>query len=180
VSEEKKTASGRGALAELKEAVTGLFDQVVGMTPDFGFRREYPKHELQVEDDGYLARVEVPGLRRDEVDVSISGRALSISGERPRFKPPTDARMIRSERPSGEFTLAIRLPAEVDAAGVAARVRDGVLEIKLPKPTAGRGRNVDVEADEPKRASEEPSSHESPGPNDDSSRMPWEDGPAES
>ncbi len=180
MSEEKKTASGRGALAELKEAVTGLFDQVVGLAPDFGFRREYPKHELQVEDDGYLARVEVPGLRRDEVEVSISGRALSIAGDRPRFKPPADARMIRSERPSGEFNLAIRLPAEVDAAGVAARVRDGVLEIKLPKPTAGRGRSVDVAGDEANQPSEESSSNESPGSKDDSARMPWEDGPAES
>ena len=180
MSEEKKTASGRGALVELKEAVAGLFDQVVGLAPDFGFRREFPKHELQVEDDGYSAFVEVPGLRRDEVEVSISGRALSITGERPRFRPPADARMIRSERPSGEFTLAIRLPAEVDAAAVAARVRDGVLEIKLPKPRAGRGRSVDVGADEASRAAEEPSSHERPGPKGDSTRMPWEDGPAES
>lgn len=175
--EKKKTASGRGALAELKEAVTGLFDQVVGLTPDLGFRREFPKHELRVEDDGYLALVEIPGLRRDEVEVSISGRALSISGERPRFNPPADSQMIRSERPSGEFTLAIRLPAEVDAGAVAARVRDGVLEIKLPKPTAGRGQSIDVEADEASQPADEPSSHERPG---DRSRMPWEDEPTQS
>ena len=177
MSEEKKTASGRGALAELKEAVTGLFDQVVGLAPDFGLRRDFPKHELRVEDDGYLALVEIPGLRRDEVEVSISGRALSITGERPRFKPPDGSRMIRSERPSGEFTLAIRLPAEVDAARVAARVRDGVLEIRLPKPTAGGGHKVDVEAEEAVQQSGEQHSQERP--KDDSSRMPWEDGPAD-
>ncbi len=179
MSEEKKTASGRGALAELKEAVTGLFDQVVGLAPDFGFRREFPRHELQVEDDGYRVLVEVPGLRRDEVEVSISGRALSISGDRPRFKPPEDARMVRSERPSGEFNLAIRLPAEVDASAVAARVRDGILEIKLPKPSSERGHSIDVEAEESNRASEERASHEHPGHPENSARMPWEDGPPE-
>lgn len=159
MKESSSGASGRGALAEFKEAVTNLFDQVVGLAPDLKFRRDFPKHELRIEDDGYVALVEIPGLRRDEVEVSISGRALSISGERARFNPPAEARLLRSERPSGEFSLAIRLPAEVDTMAVVARVRDGMLEITLPKPTGGQGRSIEVD-----------------GAEDAQVKMPWEEG----
>ncbi len=167
MNESSSGSSGRGALAELKEAVSSLFEQVVGMAPDLGFGREFPRHELRVEDEGYRARVELPGLRRDDVEVAISGRTLSISGDRPKFKPPEGAHLIRSERPSGEFSLSIRLPAEVATLGVVARMQDGVLEIWLPKPSS-QGRNIEVEANEGE-SSEQKGEGETP-------RMPWEEG----
>ncbi|NIR44063.1 MAG: Hsp20/alpha crystallin family protein [Gemmatimonadetes bacterium] len=138
-------SSGRGALAELKEAVGNLVDSVVGMAPDFGIRPEWPRHELIVEDDGYRVQVELPGFSREAVDVSVAGRNLSVAGERKKFEPPAGARLLRSERPSGKFDLSIRLPADVDALGVVAQMREGILEIKLPK-TRGRGRPIDIES----------------------------------
>ncbi len=145
MSEESTSgASGRGALAEFKDAVTGLFEQVAGLAPDFRFGRAFPRHELRVEDDGYRARVELPGFKRDEIEVSVSGRTLSVTGDRERLEPPKGARLLRSERPSGEFDLSIKLPAEVDALAVVAQMRDGVLEIHLPKPST-RGRPIDIE-----------------------------------
>jgi HSP20 family protein len=173
VKESSSGASGRGALAEFKEAVTSLFDQVVGLAPDLGFRRDFPRHELLVEDDGYRARVELPGLRRDEVEVSISGRTLTISGERPPFKPPSGARMLRSERPSGGFSLTIRLPAEVDVLGVTARMRDGVLEIGLPKLGGSRGRSIEVESSD--EATRESAARERGVEAEERVKMPWEE-----
>lgn len=168
MSEPKSGASGRGALAELKEAVGNLFESVVGMAPDLGFGREFPRHELRVEDDGFVVHVDVPSVRREEIDVAVSGNTVTISGKRARFDPPEGARMIRSERPSGKFSLNVKLPDEVDSLNVAARLKDGVLEVRLPKPSTPGGRNIEVEASEAEGRRPEPPS----GPN---VQMPWED-----
>lgn len=148
MKQSSSSASGRGALAELKEAVTNLFEQVVGMAPDLGTGREYPRHELRVEEDGYLVRVELPGVRRDAVEVSVSGQALTVSGKRPRFEPPEDGRILRRERRHGRFDLTVRLPSEVDEMAVVAQMRDGMLEIQLPRRTGTRGRSIKVQGPE--------------------------------
>ncbi|HSG80976.1 MAG TPA: Hsp20/alpha crystallin family protein [Gemmatimonadota bacterium] len=143
-TEKGSEASGRGALAEFKEAVGNLFESVVGLTPDFGLGREWPRHELVVEDDTYRVLVELPGFSRDEVEVSVASRVLTVSGERKKFQPPADARLLRSERPSGTFEISVRVPAEVDALGVVAQMHNGVLEIRLPK-SSNRGRSIEIE-----------------------------------
>ena len=151
MSEPKSGASGRGALAELKEAVTHLFEQVVGIVPDIGLKPEFPRNEIRIEDDRFRVLVELPGMNRDDVEVSVTGRALRVSGHRPKLEPPEGGRLLRNERPSGDFDLNLRLPGEIDTLGVVARMSDGVLEIRLPRLTETRGRSVEVEADEPSR-----------------------------
>ena len=146
-TEKNAEASGRGALAEFRSAIGGLFESVVGMAPDFGIGRDWPRHELIVDDDAYRVQVELPGFSREEIDVSVAGRTLTVSGERKKFEPPEGARLLRSERPSGTFELNVRLPAEVDALSVVAQMHDGVLEIALPKASS-RGRSIDIEETE--------------------------------
>lgn len=176
MNESESGASGRGAFAEFKEAVGNLFESVVGMAPDFGLGREFPRHELRVEDDGYLVSVELPGMPRESVEVSVSGRTLSITGKRTRFEPPNEARMIRSERPSGKFDLSVRMPDEVDTLGVIAKMRDGVLEIRLPKPSAGGGRSIEVEAAEAAAGNQAEAADHEAGP-EEPFAMPWEETP---
>lgn len=187
MNESSSGPSGRGALAELKEAVTNLFEQVVGLAPDLGLGREFPRHELRVEDDGFRVLVELPGIGREDVDLSVSGRTLTISSRRERFQPPAGARMLRSERPSGKYELTLQLPADVDPLAVLARMQDGVLEVRLPKPSA-RGRSVRAEdagaeaaqpaaeqrpaAPETPAVEEEPPAEERPA-----QQMPWDEGP---
>ena len=103
--------SGRGALAELKEAVTGLVEQVANLVPGRGiFLDPFPRHELQVVDDGFHAWVELPGMKREEVEVAVAGRILTVSGERQLAGAPDGARKLKSERRGGEFELRIELP----------------------------------------------------------------------
>ncbi len=182
MNESESRSSGRGAFAELKEAVGNLFESVVGLTPDLGFGRDFPHHEMRVEDDGYVVQVELPGLRREAIEVSVSGRTLTISGKRPKFEPPSEARMIRSERPYGKFDLSVRLPDEVDTLGVVAKMREGILEVQLPRPSAG-GRSIEVEAAEAEPAgpppesarAEEPRAETAEGGDDVAVKMPWEE-----
>ena len=164
MSEPRSGASGRGALAELKEAVTQLFEQVVGFVPDVGLKADFPRHELRVEDDVLKLVVELPGMRREDIEVSVTGRAVNVSGTRPRFETPPGGRLLRDERPTGRFDLNVRLAAEVDTLAVTARMRDGLLEVRLPRLTATRGRSIDVEADEPGGGTESGSGPTSSGP----------------
>ncbi|UCF21359.1 MAG: Hsp20/alpha crystallin family protein [Gemmatimonadota bacterium] len=156
MKESDSSAAGRGALAELKEAVGNLFNQVVGLAPDLGLAKEFPLHELRVEDDGYRVRVELPGLRRDDIEVAVAGRTVSVSGKRPRYRAPEGARMLRSERPSGKFDLSVTLPAEIDPLSVVAQVRDGILDVQLPKQVGPRGRSIKVEEDNGERPASQP------------------------
>ena len=153
MSEPNSSGSGRGALTELKDAVSQLFRQVTDIVPDLGLKTEFPRNELRVEDDAFRVLVELPGMSREEVDVAVTGRALRVSGERERLEPPSGGRLLRSERPVGKFDLSIHLPEEIDTVGVSARMRDGVLHIRLPKLSQTRGRNieVEVEVEEPPR-----------------------------
>lgn len=181
MNESESGASGRGAFAELKEAVGSLFESVVGLAPDFKLGRDFPRHEMRVEDDRYVVQVELPGLRREAIEVAVSGRTLNISGQRPKFEPPSDARMIRSERPHGNFELSVKLPDEVDTLGVVAKMRDGVLEVQLPKPSAGGGRSIEVESGEGEAAGAEPRPSEQTPPGESAqaeqgpATMPWEE-----
>jgi HSP20 family protein len=178
VNDSESGASGRGAFAEFKESVGNLFESVVGMAPDFGLGREFPRHELRVEDDGYVVSVELPGMARESVEVSVSGRTLSITGKRARFEAPSEARMIRSERPSGKFDLSVRMPDEVDTLGVIAKMRDGVLEIRLPRPSAGGGRSIEVEpaeAEANRAAGNQAEAAEQGADPEEPFAMPWEE-----
>ena len=180
MNESESGASGRGAFAELKEAVGNLFESVAGLAPDLRLGRDFPRHEMRVEDKGYVVQVELPGLRREAIEVAVSGRTLSITGKRPKFEPPSGARMIRSERPYGKFELSVKLPDEVDTLGVVAKMRDGILEVQLPKPARG-GRNIEVESAEGEAASAEagPQAQATPseaGPEEQGPvKMPWEE-----
>ncbi len=148
--------------------MTNLVDQVLGSGPKPSAARGLPRHELRVEDDGYRALVELPGMRRQEIEVSIAGRVLSVSGRRTRFEPPPGARLLRRERPSGRIALTVQLPAEVDALAVTARMHDGVLEVRLPRPSS-RGRSIEVEAEE--------ASRERPAARPPDEPLPWEEPP---
>ena len=145
---QESQGSGRGALAEFKDAVTDLFGQVTSLVPGRGIFSAFPRHELQIVDDGFDLWVELPGMVKDQVDVGVAGKTVTVSGERPPEETPPGARQIRRERPAGPFELAVPLPDEVDALGVVARLEEGVLHVHLPTYTEARGRNIPVDADE--------------------------------
>ena len=168
MDESSSGASGRGALAEFTEAISDLFGQVADLGPKLIFGGGQPRHELIVEDDAVQVRVEMPGIDRDAIDVSVTGRKLTISTTRPRFKPPEGARLIRRERPSGDMQVTIQIPDETDARAVVANMKAGVLEVTLPKPS-GRGRSIKV--DEAKSQSRGAKGKSEPSED----AMPWDE-----
>ena len=92
----------------------------------------------------FIVVAELPGVSRDEVDVSATAESLTIRGTRrgPGCEP---AHYVRLERGHGRFARHFSFGTRVDVSGVQADFADGVLTITLPKASAASGRRVDVE-----------------------------------
>ena len=116
-----------------------------------GFLREpaagvFPLMNVTEDKDNYYVRAELPGLKGDELDISVTGDTLSISGERKLPVEDEKAQYHRREREAGRFSRVVSLPAEVNTGKVDARCRDGVLTVVLPKSEAVKPKQITVKA----------------------------------
>ncbi|MEZ4649797.1 MAG: Hsp20/alpha crystallin family protein [Candidatus Eisenbacteria bacterium] len=109
-------------------SVTETKDQNGGVT-----RRLTPPMDLVQEKDHYKVHLDLPGLRKDDIEVTFQDGVLTIRGERKsEQKEEKDGKVVRQERYVGTFERTLRLPEKIDAPKVTARFEDGVLELTLP------------------------------------------------
>jgi HSP20 family protein len=107
--------------------------------------RGQPAINMWEDGDAVSVELEVPGVKDDQVEISVMGSELSITIERP--DAAQEGFMYhRRERPVGSFHRVVRLPVEVDANQVEAELTHGVLTITLPKALAARPRKISVSA----------------------------------
>jgi len=117
-----------------------------GVEPPWtGLVRGHPAVNLWETDNAVHAELEVPGLKGDELDLSVVGNQLTIKVERPETVED-GVTYHRRERPVGSFTRIVRLPSPVAAESVSAELKNGVLTITLPKAEAARPRKIEVKA----------------------------------
>jgi HSP20 family protein len=125
---------------EQLRAMSRMLDELVGEFPGtraLGDGFSTPLGDLEELDDAWLVRVELPGVRRDDVDIQLSGRRLVVRAERKETERKGILR--RNTRTTGRYYLEAVLPSEVDPEGVEAKLEDGVLTIRVPKPEAEHG-----------------------------------------
>lgn len=120
---------------------------------DYGFGgtrgpigREYPLLNAWAGDDGLLVVAAVPGIAEEDLDISLDGRTLTISGTRPVDELPEGARQYRQERVSGNFNRTVELPFDVDIDAVKATYAAGTLEINLPRLPEEKPRKITLNA----------------------------------
>jgi len=104
----------------------------------------FPLMNVTEDKDNYYVRAELPGLKANELDISITGDTLSISGERKLPAEDEKAQYHRREREAGRFSRIVSLPAQIDAGKVDARCTDGVLTVTLPKAEAAKPKQIAV------------------------------------
>ena len=92
-----------------------------------------PPMDLSETDSTYRVRVDLPGVRRENVKVNTEGNRLTISGERQREKREDGRDFLRVERSAGSFYRAMTLPAGIDSDKAKASFENGVLTIEMPK-----------------------------------------------
>ena len=102
---------------------------------------------IDVYDSGneVLVKADVPGLKTDEIDVSIYNNVLTIKGEKKRENEVSDKNYIRSERFYGSFSRSVQLPSEVDQNNVSASYKNGVLELKIPKKEEAKTKHINID-----------------------------------
>jgi len=98
-----------------------------------------PAVETEEADDAYLVRAELPGMKRDDVDVELSGHELRISGE---AKEEAEGKTLR--RRHGRFAYRASLPADADPEKIDAQLADGILTVRVPKTAQARSRRIEV------------------------------------
>lgn len=94
--------------------------------------------------DVYYVRAELPGIKAEDFDISVTGNNLSISGERKIPVESDKAKYHRREREAGKFSRMISLPAQIDTAKVEARCSEGVLTMVLPKSESAKPKQITV------------------------------------
>lgn len=89
-------------------------------------------------------RAEVPGVKREDIEIGIDGNVLTVKGER-KLEPESNGRKYhRVERSYGSFVRQFQLPTNVDASAIDAHLADGVLTVRLPKKAEMKPRKVEI------------------------------------
>jgi HSP20 family protein len=106
----------------------------------------FPLINVTEDKDNYYVRAELPGLKADDLDISVTGNTISISGERKLPVEDEKARYHRREREAGRFSRIISMPDQMDTGKVEARCADGILTVVLPKAETAKPRQIAVKA----------------------------------
>jgi len=112
-----------------------------------------PAIDIFEKKDKLVVKAEIPGMREEDINVSVVGDTLTIKGERKVESEVKEEDYYCCERSYGYFSRSITLPSHVDAKKIEASYEDGVLEITLPKTTKAKPRKVSVSAKKRGKAS---------------------------
>ena len=103
-----------------------------------------PALDVEETEDNFTLHVEVPGVKPDDVDVSIEESVLTIAGSRNFYEDKTTEGFRRVERSFGTFRRSVRLPDRVDPDAVTAEYKDGLLTVTVPKAESAKPRRIQV------------------------------------
>ena len=103
-----------------------------------------PLVDIVEHDTEYLIKVELPGVKKDDVKVTVQDDVLTITGERALEKEEKGRKYHRVERAYGRFARSFTLPEDADGDKVAAEFNDGVLKVHLPKAERARPKSIEV------------------------------------
>ena len=103
-----------------------------------------PALDISERKDAYLVNVELPGLKPEDLDITMEDGLLTIQGERHVAPDSSEQQFHRSERRYGAFRRSITLPAHAMAEGIEASFEDGVLQILVPKAEEAKPKRIQV------------------------------------
>ena len=99
-----------------------------------------PAADIYETETGFMIALDLPGIKRDALEIDIDDNRLVVKGVR----VVDDTRTRRTERPRGKFVRTFAVPASIDQAKIGAEYKDGVLQIRLPKRTEQKAQKIEV------------------------------------
>ncbi len=135
-------------LDPLNELVDDLFKGFFVRPVAFEGRGEAPRMKVDVaeKNGAYTITAELPGVKKDDIQVTIDGAQVTLSAEVKREREvQQDERVLHTERSYGKVTRSFSLPQEVDELKAEAKYREGVLELTLPKKAAASRKQITIQ-----------------------------------
>jgi HSP20 family protein len=133
-----------GEAVSMQDDLQRMFRQVFGDSDASLAGAFSPALDVEESDDAFTLHVELPGVKPDEVEVSIEESVLTIAGQRDFYSDKESDGFRRIERRFGRFHRAVRLPDRVDPDKVDAAYRDGLLTVTVPKAESAKPRKIQV------------------------------------
>jgi HSP20 family protein len=131
----------------LRDEINRLFEAPLG---DAGNESEFfgwaPALDVYEDKDGLVVKAELPGMKKEDINISLHQGSLIISGERKEETSEGEGESSRSERFFGRFQRSLELPKPVDPNNVTASYKDGILTVRLAKTEESKPRQITVKA----------------------------------
>jgi len=135
-------------LMTMRDDMDRLFSQLLGRgegeEPSLGRGNWAPPVDIYETDEAFVLKAELPGFRKEDIQIELHDNRLTIRGERQREKEAKEEQYHRVERVYGRFERVFWLPTTVDAEQIQASFTDGVLELRLPKSPAAKPKRISV------------------------------------
>ncbi len=133
--------------SQLRSEMDRLLNGFLGATTNGGSHpavgRGQPAVNLWDKNDTLLLEMEIPGVKSEQIEISVVGMELTVKVQRPDVEEE-GVTYHRRERPVGDFTRVLQLPCEVNPDKVAAELHNGVLSLTLPKAEVAKPRKISV------------------------------------
>jgi len=130
--------------SNLRDHINRLFDLSFPQGPAESFGDWAPALDAFEDKDKYVVSVELPGLKKEDINVTVHDGILTVSGERKSEKNVKEGTVHRTERYFGRFSRSVSLPSAVTSDKVAAAYKDGVLTVEIPKAEEAKPRQIEV------------------------------------
>lgn len=134
-------------LTRIQSRMNELFDEAFGRSrtlPVYTTSVWYPPVDILESRDSYLIRAELPGMKKEDVNLEVQEGTLSLSGERKIDEPASGVEYHRAERVAGKFSRSFNLPQTIKQDGISATFRDGILEVHVPKADEAKPKQITI------------------------------------
>lgn len=137
---------GRNPVESFRSMLDEFFSEPFFMGDRDISRSMWPRVDITEENERFLVHADLPGMNKEDIDVSIEGDTLTISGEKREQKKKEEGAYSHLERAYGSFQRSFSLPENVDKEKVDAQYTSGVLELSLPKTAEEKkmGKKIEV------------------------------------
>jgi len=135
------------SISTFRRELDRLFEDIFGEVIEEGEgipTQWYPAVDVKEDDKAFYVTADLPGLKKEDINISLEGNRLTISGEREFSREEKKENYHFMERGYGKFTRSFTVPSTVDADKIKASYKDGVLTIELPKKEEVKPKKVEI------------------------------------
>lgn len=128
----------------LQEQMNRMRGEPYGREQELEYGTWIPPVDLREEEQAFVIKMEVPGLKKEDIDIHLENNVLILRGERKFEKEDEKKNYHRIERFYGKFARSFTLPSLIQADGIAANLKDGVLEVTIPKAEESKPKKIAI------------------------------------